>query len=703
MFKVHAWLVLLTAAATFLATPAALAGQGNSGTVSGSGGPRLVAELVGFPISVGPADSLSVALEVENTGSSAAADLEVAIVIYRGVRNRSELSLSYDGRFGRAIASDTIAIEGTIEPGGSRLVEVAKPLGELDAFRNSTTDRAHPVSVVVRTGDVSSPPIDTHMIYFAKPPEKPLGVSLVVPLHAPSTYTDASRPDVVTTDTLERSVSGGRLDTIIRALQDYPALPVTLAPSGLLLSMLQDLSDGYVRTAGRGRTDTVDNQDGRALAAARNLETLRLLVAREATRLVATSYSPAPLPALTGFGLKDLAVTQLTEGRNVLKAEPAGLLRAQAMPGWLLPAGGDLDETTLAELQNSDSNRLILSARSLSDQSGLLSRGLPVKLEGGTGTATAGLEGIETMALVADAGLNASLAVAGELGAVQARQRFAAETATIHQESPGVVRAVVALAPLDWQIGAQAILGIFETAARAPWLVATTPDGILSQLRPPAGQTQRLATSEEMLKNLQTPPQSYFTQLQEAQQAIDNYAVIAPPTSELGALTRRLLIAESADWWDSRAQLTRGLAFARSIPTTVAAEMDLIRAPEPQTITLTSRIGVIPLSVGSALGYPVDVVIRLESDKLRFPGGNRIVLAKLRPPNQTIRVRAITQSSGTFPLRVRVLTPAGQEVANSLLTIRSTAYNVVALSITGGAAAFLVGWWAVGAIKRRIG
>jgi len=128
----------------------------------------------------------------------------------------------------------------------------------------------------------------------------------------------------------------------------------------------------------------------------------------------------------------------------------------------------------------------------------------------------------------------------------------------------------------------------------------------------------------------------------------------------------------------------------------------MIRAPAPQTITLTSRTGVIPLSVGSALEYPVDVVIRLESDKLRFPDGNRIDVDQLKPPNQTFRVRAITQASGTFPLKVQVLTPSGQLVSDSQLTIRSTAYNVVALSITGGAAVFLVGWWAIGAVRGRL-
>jgi hypothetical protein len=162
------------------------------------------------------------------------------------------------------------------------------------------------------------------------------------------------------------------------------------------------------------------------------------------------------------------------------------------------------------------------------------------------------------------------------------------------------------------------------------------------------------------------------------------------------------LIAESTDWWPSRTLLARGVAFAEAIPPSVNSEMRKVHAPAAQTITLTSRTGVIPLSVGSGLGYPVDVVLRVDSDKLRFPDGNRITISKLQPPNQTIQVRAITQSSGTFPLDVRLFTPEGTLIADSQLTIRSTAYNVVALSITGAAGIFMVGWWLFGWLRRRL-
>lgn len=695
-------LIALVLCAAWPVTPAFSQQTTLAPSTGSAAAPRLKTRLAGFPISVGPSDALKVSVEVTNSGDAPVDRLEVLLLIYQGIRSVSELQRTYGGFRGRQLASDTIPVDGAIEPGQTRTVEVAKSLGELSVFRNSTVDRPYPVRIVVRAGNVASEPIDTYMIFFTKPPEKPLGIGLVVPLHSPSAYTDGARPEVVTSDSLERSIQNGRLSKILDALERRPDLPVTLAPSGLLLSMLQDMADGYLRSSGRS-TVPVPREDPRAQAAARTLGRLRSLASRPNTRIITSPYSPTSLPALNRFNLQDLATTELAEGKNALLSEPVGLLRSQPMPGWLLPTGGRIDQASFTELQKRDFSRLILSSDSLRPSSDLLTRGLPVKLEGGSGSATEGLSGVETTALVADAGLSSLIAQAGADGTIEARQRFAALTATIHLETPGRLRAVLALAPNDWKVRDGAADGILSVVASAPWLRAMTPQEIVSTLDPPADERLRLAPPDTVLeKGPPVPGEGYFSALAAAGRSITRYAGLAPPATRLGNLSRRLLIAQSTDWWSSRSNLSAGLAFAEAISPNVTAEMRRIRAPAPQTITLTSRTGVIPLSVGSALSYPVDVVIRLDSDKLRFPDGRRINIQKLRPPNQTIRVRAITQASGTFPLKVQVLTPGGVLISDSLLTVRSTAYNLVALWITGAAAAFLIGWWMTAAVRRRL-
>lgn len=657
----------------------------------------LEARLMSFPIALGPADSLEAALEVVNPSPSLAEDLEVTLQIFQGVTSVSELRATYRGRLGSTLASDTIRVEGVIEAGESRLLNVSKPLAELSAFRNSTVDRAYPVRISVRSSANEAEPIDTHMVYYSEPPEKPLGIGLIVPLHSSSIYTDGSQPDVVTSDSLLDSILEGRLNAILSALEQFPELRVTLAPTGMLLSMLQDLADGFLTPDG-----PVGLDDPRAALAATTLGRLRALASRPATQVIPTSYSPMPLPALNRQGLQELALTQLREGRNTLLAEPVGLLRTQPLEGWLLPPGGSLDQPSVATVHRADVSRVILSTNSLRPVRRTFTRGLPARLEGGGGSATTGVTGADTTALIADPGLGAALELVDDQSPVQARQRFAAEAATIHLETPGLMRAVVAVAPWDWNPGAELAVGILGTLATGVWLNPSNPQQIVADLDPPAGEQLRLASTESILDGWSgLPGERFFDAVEDARDSISRYSALAPPPQQLGALTRRLLIAQSADWWGSSTRRAQGARFAEEIPSSVADELGKVRGPGPQTITLTSKTGVIPLSLGSGLEYPVDVVVRLDSDKLRFPDGNRISVQDLQPPNQTIRVRASTEASGTFPVTVQVLTPGGVLISDSVLTVRSTAYNIVALSITGGAALFLVGWWIIGLIRRR--
>jgi hypothetical protein len=97
----------------------------------------------------------------------------------------------------------------------------------------------------------------------------------------------------------------------------------------------------------------------------------------------------------------------------------------------------------------------------------------------------------------------------------------------------------------------------------------------------------------------------------------------------------------------------------------------------------------------------VRVRVEVESPKLRFPQGAARDLEPLNPPGQLVTFPALTDASGTFPLKVRITSPdGGVLVGETELVVRSTAYNVVALALTLGAAGFLV-FWSVGRLLRR--
>jgi hypothetical protein len=122
---------------------------------------------------------------------------------------------------------------------------------------------------------------------------------------------------------------------------------------------------------------------------------------------------------------------------------------------------------------------------------------------------------------------------------------------------------------------------------------------------------------------------------------------------------------------------------------------------QDRTITLTSRTGRIPITVISQTGYTVHAVLSVASDKLSFPNGSSLALALDRRDNpEYFDVSA--RASGDFPLTVSLVSPNGDMVLlNSRFTVRSTATSAVAIALSVGAGAFLLGWWGRSLIMRR--
>lgn len=118
-----------------------------------------------------------------------------------------------------------------------------------------------------------------------------------------------------------------------------------------------------------------------------------------------------------------------------------------------------------------------------------------------------------------------------------------------------------------------------------------------------------------------------------------------------------------------------------------------VRGPDGQRVTLTARRASIPISLLNANPRPLQVLVRLESDQLRFPGGSERLLT-LPPQNTTERFAVETRAPGAFPLRITVTSPDGQLLVNrSKLTIRSTVVSGVGALLTTGAGVFLLIWW----------
>ncbi len=145
----------------------------------------------------------------------------------------------------------------------------------------------------------------------------------------------------------------------------------------------------------------------------------------------------------------------------------------------------------------------------------------------------------------------------------------------------------------------------------------------------------------------------------------------------------------------------------------IQAEGDALRdaviPPEPFTFTLTGRSGAIEIRVQNTSGEPLDIVVRMASPKVSFPGaldplsdvGDHPVT--LRPDDETsleIPVRA--RSNGTSPITVELLTPAGQSLGEPVtLTSRVTAFTGLGQVLTAGFVLVLLSWWFAQWRRRR--
>ncbi|MBV9934332.1 MAG: hypothetical protein JO367_08520, partial [Actinobacteria bacterium] len=70
--------------------------------------------------------------------------------------------------------------------------------------------------------------------------------------------------------------------------------------------------------------------------------------------------------------------------------------------------------------------------------------------------------------------------------------------------------------------------------------------------------------------------------------------------------------------------------------------------------------------------------------------------------NTTARFRVQARTSGSFPIRIELVSPDGQlTVGTSRVVVRSTAASGVGIVLSVSAACFLLVWWARHAMRAR--
>jgi hypothetical protein len=591
-----------------------------------------------------------------------ASNLEFVLTVFPAVVTRSE--------FGETLADrmpDTPLVTLTpvpladVRPEANGDLVVAVPIRDPAKPRDPSRvllpfrDGVYPVRVELRdrlAGTVVDKFV-THMLHMPELHATPkLGVSLVIPVHAPP----ALQPDG------DRELPDGDvLTAMTQGVEAVRSTPFTLAPTPETVAALAASTDAKAKAL---------------------LASLRAAATERST--LTASFVPANLAALMGAGLDGEVAGQIGRGSAVLAETLGGRLDGRT---WLVEEA--LDLRVVDALAGRGFDRMLTAEPALTpipDQKLTLTR--PFVLAG---------RQTRVQAAAADAGLAAHFA--GGSNQALAAYHLLADLSVIYLDRPGddERRGVAAVAPRDWQPTRQFLDVVTAGLALSPIVEATSLDTLFASV--PTATDDNGAT---LVRRPAIPTPGTLaevaTELGETRRNLDALAsVLGPESTTSLTLQEQLLVAESADLKTARQRDV----YIAGVERQIQAQLDAIEMPEGRSFTLTARTGEIPVTFKNNTGSPVRVVVRIESDKLDFPAGT-VQDLELTRLNTTQRFPVIARASGAFPIRITLESPDGHlVVGRARITVRSTAASGASLIVAMGAATFLAVWWGRNAMKGR--
>jgi hypothetical protein len=684
-------LALLLAMVTLAALPAAAA---SAQQPEGSRGTSPTASLTIDRITgtLTPGADFGLRVRVRNDSSEPLQNPAVLVTRYREFIGRWDYQQAVDhgriaGNLLRGFATDLDAIPAR----GSAVAELRQTAAQMGFGRPAGLYGVYPLRVQLLAGGEVLDEVVTSLVLSPAEVTAPLRIALLAPLDAEP----ARLPDgVYRGDRLGASVApGGRLHDLVAGLTAHPGFPVTIATSGLFLEQAADLADGFL-VAEPGGVREADPDTGLARQAESFLATLADTLARPEVEHVALPYGPADLVALTRGGLGSEAVRAVVEGGDTSEA----LTGARPSHGVLWPPGG-LDSATLSQVQAAPVRMVVLSESQLALP---VERG-PTSLSPSPVRPLRSPAGSRVTALVADPWLETVMEPSGQSlahGRAVAAQRIIAETAAVFFEQPGVADRGLLLAPPQGWFPAPGLLGsLLEGLDAAPWLRPVTLTDLAAAVAPEDGAVQLEYPASA--RNRELGP-DYVTQLGLARQLLGSFAQAVPTDPSPERFDRLLLQAASVHYRDPDREAD-GQALLSEVLDTIGSVYDGVAVPEMPPVTLTSVEGQIPVTLRNDSDVALQVRVVLGTRALEFAdGGTREMELEPQSVNTLLFQARTLVPGGTAPVTVSIQDPGGSMVlASGLVVVRTTAYSVAALVVTGGAALFLLAWLGRDLARRR--
>jgi hypothetical protein len=679
-----------TRALAALALAATLVAAAGPAAPAQEAAPSLEVVLTAISPVVGPRAPLDYRVTVRNRGQQPVRDLLVRTRLGLPLDTRSELATllaTPGGDPGARPLDEFRPAAGELAPGAARQLErrrVPMPPGLADGDAGVVL----PLSIQVQATGAAGPVTDrltTFVVDLPAGTSQPLRAALLVPVREPTHRNPAG--DFIDDKLPALLAPGGSLGAEVAELARTGAPAATMVVDAMLLEEATAMVGGWRLRQG-GRRVTVPPGDPRSTQAERFLQELKG-AARDHPP-AAFPYGNADLPALVRAGGGARADGPVAKGRNILAnglgTAPDGSL------AW--PVDGAIDGALLQALEQTGSDVVVLEPRHL-----------PAPETGVTQNATVDLGGgpEPQRALVGDAVLSGALGDPRSASApVEWAQRILAETAVTWLERPNSSepRGILLAPPQDWRPTRAFFRSLVRGLGAAPWLRLQPASTLASDVpQGPADGERRLATvtAADVAAGLS---RTYLNRVEKTRAELESFARAVDdfePTDG-SSFDRDLQVAESSDWRPASAR-RRGRGFVRAVDLGIKGvyrHVTVITTP----VTLTARRGKIPVTVANGSAERVTVVLRLTSPKVDLPGASEpFVLEPRRRTTQLLQVG--TRATGTFPIRVEVLTPDGeQRIAGGDIRLTSTAVNRVALALTGGAAGVLLLWWRFGRRRR---
>jgi hypothetical protein len=519
----------------------------------------------------------------------------------------------------------------------------------------------------------------------------PVPVALLWTLAAPP---QVQADGTLRTDDLASQVApGGALAGVLDAARDTP---VGWLVDPDLISTLGRMAGGYEVEAGEGAV-----QPGRgAGAATRWLETFRSTVAGGEVSLL-----PYAVPDVEALAHDD-AVWAASVAAGAVGATLAAANDDSAATG--TQTGPRRPRTDLAALPDGAGDTAGLTALASAGITTVVLSGDAVTpvAAGPRGRVMAGSTVLD--ALLTDPGLDAVAAdavtgaSAEDPGLVVARQRWLAETALAvlaAQRTGEDPAALLTAAPQQWRPDPALARTLVDTWTSTAWVTPTTVAEVAAEPSP-TGSDPVLAPNPPASARAAELPEDMVAAVAAAHADVEGYLhLLAEPDDQAAALEPALLRSTSAAW---RADVVSGRAYAAELSADARESLRQVMVLVPQSVTLSSRTGVFPLTVANDLDRPVLVDLQLSPanpDRLRIE-----TIESLRVEageKAAVDVRAEAAANGTVPVVVRLSTTTGEPLGRAQqLRVVATDYGTIGWVVVGVGALLLAAATAVRVVRR---